>query len=69
MDLASTKPKLEKTMNILEQKVNHPTKGQLELGRWSKQDLVKVLLEQNRVILNQQNQAYWYKLLYGFNIG
>lgn len=56
-------------MNILEQKVNHPTKGPLELGRWSKTDLTKIILEQNRIILHQQHQAYWYKLLYGFNVG
>ena len=56
-------------MNILEQKVNHPIRGPLELGRWSKTDLTKIILEQNRIILQQQNQAYWYKLLYGFNVG
>ena len=56
-------------MNILEQKINHPKKGPLELRRWNKTDLANLIMEQNRVIMQQYNQAYWYRILYGFNHG
>ena len=56
-------------MNILDQKINHPKRGPLELGRWNKTDLANLIMEQNKVMIQQHNNMYWYRLLYGFNHG
>lgn len=56
-------------MNILDQKLEHPTKGLLPIGRWNKTDLANIILTQNRIIQQQQAHMYWYRLLYGFNVG
>ena len=54
-------------MNILNIKVKHPTKGQLELGRWSKSDLASMSME----LLQQRDELLLkfkdYILRYGFH--
>lgn len=56
-------------MNTLKEKLNHPTKGPLELGRWSKQDLAEMMARLVNDNIKLTNHIYWYKLLYGFHVG
>lgn len=56
-------------MNLLNHKVNHPTKGPLELGRWSKNDLAQLIAKLTQDNIKMNNYIYMYKLLYGFHIG
>lgn len=54
-------------MNLNEIKLNHPVKGPLEIGRWSKNDLGKIILNQEDRYREIIELFKRYRLLYGFN--
>ncbi|UVF62295.1 hypothetical protein [Nitrososphaeria virus YSH_462411] len=56
-------------MNILQAKMKHPTKGEMEIGRWSKKDLALIIYQltrDNQRIVSMYND---YHLKYGFHVG
>ncbi|UVF62429.1 hypothetical protein [Nitrososphaeria virus YSH_922147] len=54
-------------MNVNEIKLNHPVKGPLEIGRWKKEDLGKIILNQDKSYREIIELFRRYQLLYGFH--
>lgn len=53
-------------MNVNEIKLNHPKTGPTPIGRWKKEDLGRIILNQENRINEIIDLFKRYQLLYGF---
>lgn len=58
-----------KALNSTQIKLPHPTKGSLEIGRWSKQELGNVIINMDNYIKELKDVMKDYELRYGFHTG